>query len=89
MVNDLGMVHRGFFDHGSGACGVGSGARCCPKGDDLHGPETFYILRSGDPPPQKKSCHFNRETYDKLLDDVGCCFFFTLNLRRTPFLGWF
>ena len=56
--------------------------------DDLHGPETFYILRSGDPPP-KKSCHFNRETYDKLLDDVGCCFFFTLNLRRTPFLGWF
>ena len=21
--------------------------------DDLHGPETFYILRSGDPPPKK------------------------------------
>ena len=40
-------------------------------------------------PPQKKSCHFNRETYDKLLDDVGCGFFFTLNLRRSPFLGWF
>lgn len=57
--------------------------------DDLHGPETFYILRSGDPPPKKNHAISIGKLMINCWMMLDVAFFFTLNLRRTPFLGWF
>jgi hypothetical protein len=55
--------------------------------DDLHGPETFYILRSGDPPPKKNHAISIGKLMINCWMMLDVAFFFHLKFEEDPIFG--